>query len=89
MAMLLVGFTIQFAGALGGYWAAGATASILAFVLAVMAGGPVSELGSRELGWSVGVLVAGISAVLLWPVHQRNRVRGSRGRGGAGRRPRG
>ena len=66
-------------GALGGYFAAGGTAATLAFVLAVMTPGVEADLIARELGWIVGVVIAGVAAVVLWPVHQRDRVRG-RGR---------
>ena len=72
---LVVAFAIAFSGALGGYFAAGGTAATLAFVLAVMSPGVEASLASRELGWVVGVVVAGIAAVTLWPVHQRDRVR--------------
>ncbi len=72
---LFVVFAVAFSGALGGYFAAGGTAATLAFVLAVMTPGLDSDLASRELGWVFGVVVAGIVAVLVWPVHQRDRVR--------------
>lgn len=72
---LVVVFLVTFAGALGGYFAAGGTAATLAFVLAVMTPGVEAGLWARELGWIVSVLLAGIGACVLWPVHQRDRVR--------------
>jgi uncharacterized membrane protein YccC len=75
VAMVVVGFGTTFLGALGGYFAAGATATILAFVLSVMSPGAEASLAARELGWILGVGVAGVAAVTLWPVHQRQRVR--------------
>ncbi len=72
---LVVVFVVSFSGALGGYFAAGGTAATLAFVLAVMTPGVEANLWSRQLGWLVGVLVAGVAACCLWPVHQRDRVR--------------
>jgi uncharacterized membrane protein YccC len=72
---LVVAFVIAFSGALGGYFAAGGTAATLAFVLAVMSPGVEASLASRELGWILGVVIAGIAAVTMWPVHQRDRVR--------------
>jgi uncharacterized membrane protein YccC len=72
---LVVAFAIALCGALGGYFTAGGTASALAFVLAVMSPGVEADLASRELGWVLGVAVAGAAAVVLWPVHQRDRVR--------------
>jgi uncharacterized membrane protein YccC len=77
---LVVAFGIAFSGALGGYFAAGGTAATLAFVLAVMSPGVEASLASRELGWVVGVVVAGLAAVTLWPVHQRDRVRAAAAR---------
>jgi uncharacterized membrane protein YccC len=73
--MLVVAFAVSFAGALGGYFAAGSTAATLAFVLSVMEPAVSANLGSRELGWVVGVGVSAVAAVALWPVHQRDRVR--------------
>jgi uncharacterized membrane protein YccC len=72
---LVVAFLVTFSGALGGYFAAGGTSATLAFVLAVMTPGIEADLAARELGWLVGVVVAGVAAFVLWPVHQRDRVR--------------
>jgi uncharacterized membrane protein YccC len=72
---LVVVFLVAFSGALGGYFAAGGTSATLAFVLAVMTPGIEADLWARQLGWLVGVLVAGVAACVLWPVHQRDRVR--------------
>jgi uncharacterized membrane protein YccC len=74
-ATLVVVFAVSFAGALGGYFAAGGTAAMLAFVLAVMTPSVDADLWSRLVGWVVSVLVAGACACALWPVHQRDRVR--------------
>lgn len=72
---LAVAFAVSMSGALGGYFAASATSATLAFVLAVMTPGVDADLPARLLGWVVGVVVAGVAAVALWPVHQRDRVR--------------
>ena len=72
---LVVAFAIAMFAALGGYFTASATAATLAFVLAVMSPGVEGDLASRELGWILGVVVAGVAAIALWPVHQRDRVR--------------
>ena len=71
----IAAFLIAFAGSLGGYFAAGGSAATLAIVLAVMTPGVEANLLSREAGWIGGVLLSGVAAVLLWPVHQRDRVR--------------
>ena len=72
---LVVAFAIAMFAALGGYFTASATAATLAFVLAVMSPGVEADLASRELGWILGVVAAGVAAIVLWPVHQRDRVR--------------
>lgn len=72
---LVVAFAIAMFAALGGYFTASATAATLAFVLAVMSPAVEADLASRELGWILGVVVAGVAAIVLWPVHQRDRVR--------------
>jgi hypothetical protein len=65
----IAAFLIAFAGSLGGYYAAGGSAATLAIVLAVMTPGVEANLLSREAGWIGGVLLSGVAAVLLWPVH--------------------
>src|SRR5262249_44788727 len=60
---------------LGGYYSAAGVSVALGFVLAVMTPGVDGALAGRELGWIGGVVVAGVAAVALWPVHQRDRVR--------------
>jgi uncharacterized membrane protein YccC len=76
---LVVAFVVSFFGALGGYFAAGATAATLAFVLSVMSPEVQADLWARELGFVVGVLASAVAAVTLWPVHQRDRVRAGAG----------
>jgi uncharacterized membrane protein YccC len=73
-------FLIALSGALGGYFAAGGTAATLAIVLAVMTPGVEADLAAREVGWIGGVLLAGLTAIALWPAHQRDRVRESAAR---------
>ncbi len=75
VAMFAVAFAVTLSGALGGYYAAGGVAAILAFVLSVMSPGGETGLLAREVGWCLGVGVAGLAAVTLWPVHQRHRIR--------------
>jgi uncharacterized membrane protein YccC len=73
--MAVVAFVVVFLGALGGYVSAAAITVILAFVLAVMIPAPDSQIWEREVGWVLGAGIAGISALLLWPVAERVRVR--------------
>ncbi|HZP27950.1 MAG TPA: FUSC family protein [Acidimicrobiia bacterium] len=73
--MLVVAFAAVFLAVLGGPWQAGRQAATLAFVLAVMVPAPAGQLGGRELGWLLGVIGAGVAAVLLWPARVRSRAR--------------
>ena len=73
--MAVVGFVAVFVAVLGGPWAAGQQAATLAYVLAVMVPAPAGQLGGRELGWALGVGVAGVAAITLWPAHPRAQAR--------------
>ena len=66
-AMAVVGFVILFSGVINGYFAAGGTAAVLAFVLPVAIPAPVSAIPWRLAGWGLAA-GAGICAVMLiWP----------------------
>jgi uncharacterized membrane protein YccC len=74
-AMAVVGFCVFFAGAISGYFAAGATAAILTFVLPVTIPASSSAIPDRLEGWGLAV-GAGICAVmLLWPPRPRSALR--------------
>jgi uncharacterized membrane protein YccC len=74
-AMAVVGFAILFAGVFNGYLAAGGTAAILAFVLAVSVPAPPAAIPWRLAGWGLAS-AAGICAVmLLWPPRQGKTLR--------------
>ncbi|MGB2952991.1 MAG: FUSC family protein, partial [Gaiellaceae bacterium] len=74
-AMLVVGFMVLYAGLLGGRFAAGGTAAILAFVLPVTIAAPLSSIPARLEGWGLAA-GAGICAVmLLWPARPRGTLR--------------
>jgi uncharacterized membrane protein YccC len=67
LAMLLIGFAIQFAGVFGGYVPAAQTALQLSFVLAVSVPTPTSALGARLGGWFLAGIVSTLSGVFFWP----------------------
>lgn len=67
LGMLLVGFSIQFAGVFGGYVAAAQTVLQLSFLLAVTIPGPASVIGARLTGWLLAGLVSTLAGVFLWP----------------------
>ena len=74
-AMAAVGFAILFAGILNGWFAAGATAALLTFVLPVSLPVEASETGARLLGWGLAVLVGTSAQLLLWPRRPRDALR--------------
>jgi hypothetical protein len=49
--MALVGFVVLFSGIINGYFAAGTTATLLSFILAVMVTGDAQDIPSRLIGW--------------------------------------
>jgi uncharacterized membrane protein YccC len=74
-AMAVVGFAILFSGAINGYFAAGATAAMLTFILPVTLAADASVIPDRLLGWALAA-GAGIAAhLLLWPSRPPERLR--------------
>ena len=71
IAMLAVGVTLQFAMALGGQFALGNNAAILAFVVAVMVPAGADAIGSRVAGWITAMVCSALVATFLWPRHER------------------
>ena len=51
--MAVVGFAILLSGMINGYFAAGTTAAILAFVLSVAVPAPASAIPDRLAGWAL------------------------------------
>ena len=71
IAMLCVGVAAQFLMALGGQFALGNNAAVLAFVVAVMVPAGPEAIASRVAGWIVAMACAALAASLLWPRHER------------------
>lgn len=74
-AMLVVGFGVLFAGVFGGYAAAAQVPLLLAFVLAVSVPAAVGAIPSRVEGWLLASFAAALSALVLWPQHEREPLR--------------
>ena len=74
-AMAVVGFGILFSGFINGYFAAGGTAAILAFVLAVAVPAPASAIPARLAGWGLAAAVCTLAVMLLWPPRDRATLR--------------
>jgi uncharacterized membrane protein YccC len=69
--LLVVGVMLQFVMALGGQFALGNNAAILAFVVAVMVPAGDDAIGSRVAGWITAMLSSALVATFLWPRHER------------------
>jgi len=74
-AMAVVGFGILFSGFINGYFAAGGTAAILAFVLAVAVPAPASSIPARLAGWGLAAAACTLAVMLLWPPRDRATLR--------------
>ena len=73
--MLVVGFAILFSGVLNGYFAAAASAALLAFVLPAMVPGDASVIGARLGGWWIAAALAVPASLFLLAARPRDRVR--------------
>jgi len=71
IAMLAIGVTLQFAMALGGQFALGNNAAILAFVVAVMVPAGDGAIGPRVAGWITAMVCSALVGSFLWPRHER------------------
>jgi uncharacterized membrane protein YccC len=72
--MVVVGFTLAFAGVFGGYLAAAQTALLLAFVLAVSIPAPATAIPARMAGWVFAGAVSSVAGVFVWPWFERIRL---------------
>lgn len=71
IAMLAIGVTLQFVMALGGQFALGNNAALLAFVVAVMVPAGDDAIGSRVAGWITAMVCSALVGTFLWPRHER------------------
>ena len=71
LAMLAIGTLLQFAAGLGGQFALGNNAAILAFVVTVMVPVGIDALPARLAGWLLACACAAVATALLWPRHER------------------
>jgi uncharacterized membrane protein YccC len=73
----VVAFGVLFSGVINGYFAAGATAAILTFVLPVTVAASPSVIPARLEGWALAAGVGICAQLLLWPARPGERL-GSR-----------
>jgi uncharacterized membrane protein YccC len=71
----VVGFTILFAGLINRYFATGAFAALLSFILAVNVPAASSAIPARLEGWGLASAVAIAAVMLLWPPRVRPTLR--------------
>ena len=74
-AMAAVGFAILFSGVINGYFAAGGTAAILAFVLPVSIPAPLSAIPWRLAGWGLAAGAGICTVMLVWPSRRNGTLR--------------
>lgn len=73
--MAVVGFAILFAGLINRFFAAGAFAALLSFILAVNIPAQSSAIPARLEGWGLAGVVAVAAVMLLWPPRPRPALR--------------
>jgi uncharacterized membrane protein YccC len=73
--MALVGFAILFSGLINRYFAAGAFAALLCFILSVNLPAPTSAIPARFAGWGLASVVAIAATMLVWPPRPRPELR--------------
>jgi len=78
-AMAVAGFAILFSGVINGYFAAGGTAALLAFVLPVSIPAPLSAIPWRLAGWGLAAGAAICAVMLIWPPRRSRTLRGDAG----------
>jgi uncharacterized membrane protein YccC len=71
LVMLAVGALFQFTMVLGGQFALGNNAAILAYVVAVMVPAEPEAVGSRVAGWITALVCSALVGTFLWPRHER------------------
>src|ERR1022692_5008075 len=79
-AMAVVGFAVLFSSVINGYFAAGVTAAMLAFVLPVSIPSTVGTIGWRLAGWGLAASVGTCAVMLIWPPRQSRTLRGGAAR---------
>ncbi len=75
LVMLVVGFTILFAGVANGYAAAASLAALLSYVLAAMVPGHAADIGARLAGWWIAAALSVPASLLLLPARPNDRLR--------------
>ena len=72
VATAVVGFAVLFSGIVNGYFAAGATAAILTFVLPVTISASAAAIPARLEGWALAAGIGTCAQLLLWPTRPRD-----------------
>ena len=73
--MAVVGFAILFSGLINRYFAAGAFAALLSFILSANVPAPTSAIPARFEGWALACAVGIGAQMLAWPPRPRPALR--------------
>lgn len=71
----IVAFAVNYAGVLRGYFTAAAIALLLPFVMALTAPTNIDAMRQLVIGYSIGVGVSVVAALVLWPSYLRSGLR--------------
>ena len=80
VATAAIGFTILYAGVISGYFAAGAFAALLSFIISVNIPAPLSAAPDRLEGWALACAAAISAQMLLWPPRTGQELRSAAAR---------
>lgn len=76
IATMIIGSALAYASVLRGYVATANMSVLLPFVIAATSGpGGIEQLPQRLAGFAIGVIVATLAAILLWPVRTQSLLR--------------
>lgn len=75
--MAVIGFAILFARLLGSYFASGAFAALLLFIIPIGVPAPVSAVPDRLIGWFLATAVGIAATMLVWPTRHLDALRRS------------
>jgi uncharacterized membrane protein YccC len=80
LGMAVIGFAILFIRLLGGYFASGAFAAMLLFIIPIGVPAPASAIPDRLAGWLLAAGVGTAATILLWPTRHLDALRGGAAR---------
>jgi uncharacterized membrane protein YccC len=73
--MAVIGFVILFGRLLGSYFASGAFAAMLLFIIPLGVPGPIDSIPDRLIGWGLATAINVTAVMLLWPQRHNDQLR--------------